>query len=306
MTRGYRPLAKAAQVSPPTLDRAEPGADHRDPRVRQPQGRARSCSRSTRPADPRCPASSRPRAARTSRAGRPSSRASGEAPGWVIADLDPGGRPGGVRETWPASGRIPLAPPSSPSCYARLAHARTASPRAGLARNADPPLSRGRYPWAPNEPLPAAMAITRSMPRSRHARADPPTGSSFLARGRDVRAARSGSPSAGWIATNELLIGRQWRLEARWRAEHSTFLPRSTGAGSRARIGEWLSPLRRRAGRWQNVRRLNLVLGADDPARPWSGPRGQVRRGSFTRTLRRDPGERSRRPDPARQSPRGR
>ena len=24
--------------------------------------------------------------------------------------------------------------------------------------------------------------------------------------------------------------------------------------------GEWLAPLRRRAGRWQNVRRLNLVL----------------------------------------------
>ncbi len=63
----------------------------------------------------------------------------------------------------------------------------------------------------------------------------------------------------GWIATNETLIERQWRLERRWRAEQGTFLPRSTG-GLEGRMGEWLAPLRRRAGRWQNLRRLNLVL----------------------------------------------
>jgi hypothetical protein len=37
-------------------------------------------------------------------------------------------------------------------------------------------------------------------------------------------------------------------------------VPLSTGALEGA-IGEWLAPLRRRAGRWQNARRLDLVLG---------------------------------------------
>jgi hypothetical protein len=58
-----------------------------------------------------------------------------------------------------------------------------------------------------------------------------------------------------WIATNELLIERQWRI-----ARVHDRLPRSTGS-LEGKIGEWLVPLRRRAGRWQNVRRLNLVLG---------------------------------------------
>ena len=58
-----------------------------------------------------------------------------------------------------------------------------------------------------------------------------------------------------WVATNEPLIRRQWLI-----AERHPDLPRSTGALEGA-IGEWLAPLRRRAGRWQNARRLNLVLG---------------------------------------------
>ena len=58
-----------------------------------------------------------------------------------------------------------------------------------------------------------------------------------------------------WIATNELLIRRQWQI-----AERHGGLPLSTGA-LEGKIGEWLAPLRRRAGRWQNARRLNLVLG---------------------------------------------
>lgn len=58
-----------------------------------------------------------------------------------------------------------------------------------------------------------------------------------------------------WIATNELLIERQWRI-----ARRHDRLPRSTGS-LEGKLGEWLAPLRRRAGRWQNVRRLNLVLG---------------------------------------------
>jgi len=58
-----------------------------------------------------------------------------------------------------------------------------------------------------------------------------------------------------WIATNELLLRRGWLITAR----HGG-LPLSTGA-LEGTIGEWLAPLRRRAGRWQNARRLNLVLG---------------------------------------------
>ena len=57
-----------------------------------------------------------------------------------------------------------------------------------------------------------------------------------------------------WIATNEPLIRRQWLI-----AERHPDIPFSTGALEGA-IGEWLAPLRRRAGRWQNARRLNLVL----------------------------------------------
>jgi hypothetical protein len=58
-----------------------------------------------------------------------------------------------------------------------------------------------------------------------------------------------------WLATNEPLIARQWAIAA----PHPD-LPRSTGALEGA-IGEWLAPVARRAGRWQNARRLDLVLG---------------------------------------------
>lgn len=59
----------------------------------------------------------------------------------------------------------------------------------------------------------------------------------------------------GPIATNEPLIRRGWLIAAR----HPDAV-RSTGALEGA-IGEWLAPLRRRAGRWQNARRFDLVLG---------------------------------------------
>jgi hypothetical protein len=54
-----------------------------------------------------------------------------------------------------------------------------------------------------------------------------------------------------WIATNEPLVRRGWLAHERLRD-----VPLSTGAleGS---IGEWLAPIARRAGRWQNARRLD-------------------------------------------------
>lgn len=58
-----------------------------------------------------------------------------------------------------------------------------------------------------------------------------------------------------WIATNEPLVRRGWLVRERLGA-----VPLSTGALEGA-IGEWLAPVRRRAGRWQNARRLDLVLG---------------------------------------------
>lgn len=58
-----------------------------------------------------------------------------------------------------------------------------------------------------------------------------------------------------WIATNEPLVRRGWLVR-----ERRPDVPLSTGALEGA-IGERLAPLRRRAGRWQNARRLDLVLG---------------------------------------------
>jgi hypothetical protein len=58
-----------------------------------------------------------------------------------------------------------------------------------------------------------------------------------------------------WVETNEPLVRRGWLVR-----ERLPDVPLSTGALEGA-IGEWLAPLRRRAGRWQNARRLDLVLG---------------------------------------------
>lgn len=78
-----------------------------------------------------------------------------------------------------------------------------------------------------------------------------------------------------WLATHEVLIERQWRLAA----EHGA-LPRSTG-GLEGKLDEWLTPLRRRAGRWQNVRRLNLVL-----ALITLRGRGEAHEARYTRLVR--------------------
>ena len=79
----------------------------------------------------------------------------------------------------------------------------------------------------------------------------------------------------GWIATNEPLVRRGWLIATRLPE-----IPLSTGAleGS---IGEWLAPLRRRAGRWQNARRLNLVLGLMTLR-----ARGEAREARYARTIR--------------------
>lgn len=79
----------------------------------------------------------------------------------------------------------------------------------------------------------------------------------------------------GWIATNEPLIRRGWAVASRHRG-----LPLSTGAleGS---VGEWLAPIARRAGRWQNARRLDLVL-----ALLTLRARGEAREARYARIVR--------------------
>jgi hypothetical protein len=79
----------------------------------------------------------------------------------------------------------------------------------------------------------------------------------------------------GWIATNEPLIRRAWEIAAR----HPE-LPRSTGALEGA-IGEWLAPIARRAGRWQNARRLDLAL-----ALMTLRARGEAREARYARIVR--------------------
>jgi len=78
-----------------------------------------------------------------------------------------------------------------------------------------------------------------------------------------------------WIATNEPLIRRGWAIEGRHGRP-----PHSSGALEGA-IGEWLAPLRRRAGRWQNARRLDLVLALSTLR-----ARGEAREARYTKLVR--------------------
>jgi hypothetical protein len=169
------------------------------------------------------------------------------APEWVVADLDPA-IARAVRETWPA---------------AILYHSRhhlAALMRARALVDGVPERLRLVEPVALIRPLPWTASPTRRW-------GEHPLHAAMLAcqHGPAEWAAFKGLIEAwvapdrlalrSWIATNELLIERQWRL-ARMRAG----VPLSTGA-LEGKIGEWLAPLARRAGRWQNRRRLDLVLG---------------------------------------------
>jgi putative zinc ribbon protein len=196
------------------------------------------------------------------------------APGWVVADLDPAVARA-VRERWPSAvlyhSRHHIA-----ELLRDCARADGIPERVELATAIV--LSRP-IPWAPDgrrtrrygeHPLFSAIEMAQRGPESWAA---------FVAAVEEhVPPERLALRS--WIATNELLIERQWRLEAHWRLEHQTFLPRSTG-GLEGRLGEWLAPLRRRAGRWQNVRRLNLVLGLIT-----LGGRGQAHEARYAALIR--------------------
>jgi hypothetical protein len=171
----------------------------------------------------------------------------GGAPSWVVADLDPA-IARAVRETWP--GAILY---HSRHHLAALMRARAAADGVPERIRLAEPVALGRpLPWTGSptkrwggHPLHAAMLRAQRGPREWAAfkalveQYVPP----------DRLELRS------WIATNELLIERQWHLAAA-----RAGIPLSTGA-LEGKIGEWLAPIARRAGRWQNARRLNVVLG---------------------------------------------
>ena len=189
------------------------------------------------------------------------------APAWVVADLDPA-LARAVRETWPAA----ILYHSHHHLAALMRERAAADGVPERVRLAEPvPLARP-LPWtgSPVKRWAEHPLYTAMLPAQR----GPTEWAAFLALVEqhvppDRLALRS------WLTTHELLIRRQWRL-ARVRGG----IPRSTGA-LEGKIGEWLAPLARRAGRWQNARRLNLVLGLITLR-----GRGQAREARYTRLIR--------------------
>ncbi len=169
------------------------------------------------------------------------------APEWVVADLDPA-IARAVRETWP--GAILY---HSQHHLAELMRQRAVADGVPERIELDEPIELARpIAWSPTRqvtkrysehPLLAAIAVAQRGP-GEWARFTALVEEHVPPERLELRS---------WITTNELLIERQWRL-----TRFADRLPRSTGS-LEGKIGEWLAP--RRAGRWQNVRRLNLVLG---------------------------------------------
>lgn len=169
------------------------------------------------------------------------------APAVIVADLDPAiGR--AVRDAWP--GVIVIA-----SRHHVAAQIRERARTDGIperVRLDTPVATRRALPWT-------GERVRRFGPHPLHeaalgAQRGPLEWAAFLALvERHVPPDRLALRS--WIATNEPLVRRGWLVRERLGA-----IPLSTGALEGA-IGEWLAPLRRRAGRWQNARCLDLVLG---------------------------------------------
>jgi len=169
------------------------------------------------------------------------------APAVVVADLD-AAIARAVRETWPDA----LLVPSRHHLAARIRERLIADGIPERVRLEAPVATRRALPWT-------GERVRRYGPHPLHEAALPALRGeaewdAFLA-----LVERHVPPDRlalrGWIATNEPLVRRGWLLRGRLGP-----IPLSTGALEGA-IGKWLAPLRRRAGRWQNARRLDLVLG---------------------------------------------
>ncbi|CAN5498520.1 hypothetical protein BH24CHL9_BH24CHL9_09720 [soil metagenome] len=189
------------------------------------------------------------------------------APEVVVADLDPA-IARAVRETWPDALLVPSR------------HHLAALMRQRALADGVPERIRVGSPVALSRPLPwtgertkrwTSHPLHEAMLRAQRGAAE---WAGFLALvERHVPADRL--ELRGWIATNEPLIRRQWAIIARHPG-----LPLSTGALEGA-IGEWLAPIARRAGRWQNARRLDLVLGLMTLR-----ARGEAREARYARIVR--------------------
>jgi hypothetical protein len=168
------------------------------------------------------------------------------APEVVVADLDPA-IARAVRETWPDAILLP-----SRHHLAALMRERALADGVPQRIRADAPLRLNRpLPWTGERTK--RFTIHPLHEATLRAQRGPAEWAAFLALvERQVPADRL--ELRGWIATNEPLIRRGWQIAARLGG-----LPLSTGALEGA-IGEWLAPIVRRAGRWQNARRLDLVL----------------------------------------------
>jgi len=191
----------------------------------------------------------------------------GDAPEMVVADLDPA-IARAVRETWPDAVLVP-----SRHHLAALMRERAVADGVPERVRAETPVELRRpLPWTGERtkrwvehPLHAAM-----LPALRG-----PTEWAALLALVDRHVPADKLALRGWVATNEPLVRRAWTIAA-----HHRDLPLSTGAleGS---IGEWLAPIARRAGRWQNARRLDLVL-----ALVTLRARGEAREARFARIIR--------------------
>lgn len=193
----------------------------------------------------------------------------GGAPEVVVADLDPAiGR--AVRETWPGA----LVVPSRHHLAAQIRERLVADGIGERIRLAAPVPTLRPLPWT-------GERVRRFGPHPLHDAAlgalrGPASWATF---GELVE--RHVPPDRlalrGWLATHEPLVRRGWLLR-----EKLGGIPLSTGALEGA-IGEWLAPLRRRAGRWQNARRLDLVLGLMTLR-----ARGAARETRYARIIRRE------------------
>lgn len=168
-------------------------------------------------------------------------------PAWVVADLD-AAIARAVRETWPRA----ILYHSRHHIEALMGERAIADGVPERVRLDEPLVSRRPIAWTGaterhwgDHPLFAALRV---------AQRGPTEWAAFKA-----AVAEHVDPDRlelrSWIATNEPLIERQWRIVA----DHGP-IPRSTGS-LEGKTSEWLAPIRRRAGRWQNARRLELVLG---------------------------------------------
>jgi hypothetical protein len=171
------------------------------------------------------------------------------APEWVVADLD-WAIARAVRETWPDAIIF-----HSRHHLSELLRERAKADGIPEWIELDEPITQGRpITWMPTDQA-ARRYGEHPLFRAIAAAQRGPDEWAQLRALVDEHVAPDRLALRSWMATNELLIERQWRI-----AQARRDLPRSTGT-LEARLGEWLAPLRRRAGRWQNARRLNLVLG---------------------------------------------